>query len=79
MCIRDRERVRQTMADLTDKLATEITIQDLLAVDTFVPQRVRGGIADEFSLENAVGLAAMVKADRLQMQRIAEALSLIHI
>lgn len=68
------ERVRQTMADLTDKLATEITIQDLLAVDTFVPQRVRGGIADEFSLENAVGLAAMVKADRLQMQRIAEAL-----
>jgi diol dehydratase reactivase alpha subunit len=68
------ERVRQTMAELTGKPAGEITIQDLLAVDTFVPQQVQGGIAGEFSLENAVGLAAMVKADRLQMQRIAQEL-----
>lgn len=68
------ERVKQTMAGLTDKPVGEISIQDLLAVDTFVPQKVRGGIAEEFSLENAVGLAAMVKADRLQMQRIAQTL-----
>ncbi|MDI3538551.1 MAG: hypothetical protein PWP58_1238 [Bacillota bacterium] len=68
------ERVRQVMAELTGKPAAEITIQDLLAVDTFVPQKVRGGIAEEFSLENAVGLAAMVKADRLQMEKIAQAL-----
>jgi diol dehydratase reactivase alpha subunit len=69
------ERVRQVMAELTGKPAAEITIQDLLAVDTFVPQKVRGGIAEEFSLENAVGLAAMVKADRLQMEKIAQALT----
>ncbi|MBI5027749.1 MAG: diol dehydratase reactivase subunit alpha, partial [Actinobacteria bacterium] len=32
---------------------------------------IGGGLAGEFSLEAAVGIAAMVKADRLQMQRIA--------
>lgn len=69
------ERVRQVMAELTGKPASEITIQDLLAVDTLIPQKVRGGIAEEFSLEKAVGLAAMVKADRLQMEKIAQALS----
>jgi diol dehydratase reactivase alpha subunit len=40
-----------------------------------VPQKVIGGIADEFSLEGAVGIAAMVRADRLQMQRIAEGMA----
>lgn len=68
------ERVRQVMANLTNQHPSGIQIQDLLAVDTFVPQSVRGGIADEFSMENAVGLAAMVKADKLQMSMIAEEL-----
>lgn len=66
------ERVRQVMGDLTKQSIQDIKIQDLLAVDTFVPQKVKGGLAEEFSLENAVGLAVMVKADRLQMQMIAE-------
>ena len=42
-----------------------------MAVNTFVPQKVKGGIAEEFSMENAIGLAAMVKADKLQMEMIA--------
>jgi len=66
------ERVRQVMGELTQQNISAIKIQDLLAVDTFVPQKVRGGLAEEFSLENAVGLAAMVKADKLQMQVIAQ-------
>jgi diol dehydratase reactivase alpha subunit len=65
------ERVRQTLSDLTDRLPSDIKIQDLLAVDTFNPQKVSGGVAEEFSMENAVGLAAMVKSDRLQMDMIA--------
>lgn len=69
------ERVRQVMANLTDQRHADIKIQDLLAVDTISPQKVRGGVADEFSMENAVGVAAMVKADHLQMNRIAEALT----
>lgn len=68
------ERVRQVMADLTKQRPNLIKIQDLLAVDTFVPQKVKGGLAGEFSMENAVGLAAMVKADKLQMEMIADEL-----
>lgn len=65
------EKVRIVMAQLTNQDPKNINIQDLLAVNTFVPKKVKGGIAEEFSMENAIGLAAMVKADRLQMEMIA--------
>lgn len=65
------EHVRQTMAELTNKPSSEIFIQDLLAVDTSVPVSVTSGLAGEFSLEQAVGIASMVKSDRLQMAMIA--------
>ena len=65
------EHVRQPMAELTNKPSSEIFIQDLLAVDTSVPVSVTGGLAGEFSLEQAVGIASMVKSDRLQMAMIA--------
>ncbi|EFT8850091.1 propanediol dehydratase reactivase alpha subunit PduG [Salmonella enterica] len=65
------EHVRQTMAELTNKPSSEIFIQDLLAVDTSVPVSVTGGLAGELSLEQAVGIASMVKSDRLQMAMIA--------
>ncbi|HCL5255575.1 TPA: diol dehydratase reactivase subunit alpha [Salmonella enterica] len=65
------EHVRQTMAELTNKPSSEIFIQDLLAVDTSVPVSITGGLAGEFSLEQAVGIASMVKSDRLQMAMIA--------
>lgn len=68
------ERVRHVMATLTDQHHRDIKIQDLLAVDTLSPQKVQGGVAGEFSMENAVGIAAMVKADRLQMNVIASLL-----
>ena len=69
------ERVRSVMATLSGHAMRDIRIQDLLAVDTFIPRKVQGGIAGEFSMENAVGIAAMVKSNRLQMQAIASALS----
>ncbi|AFJ48039.1 diol/glycerol dehydratase reactivating factor [Shimwellia blattae DSM 4481 = NBRC 105725] len=69
------ERVRQVMASLSGHGAHEVFIQDLLAVDTFIPRKVQGGLAGEFSMENAVGIAAMVKSDRLQMEVIAGELS----
>ncbi|CAM3564020.1 diol dehydratase reactivase subunit alpha [Parendozoicomonas haliclonae] len=65
------EKVRLVMARLTELKIEQIQIQDLLAVDTFVPQKVKGGVAEEFAMESAVGLAAMVKADKLQMDRVA--------
>ena len=69
------DKVRRVMSGLTNKAKNEVKIQDILAVDTFNPQKVIGGIADEFALENAVGIAAMVRADRLQMQMIANVLA----
>ncbi|MEE1227667.1 MAG: diol dehydratase reactivase subunit alpha [Lachnospiraceae bacterium] len=69
------EKVRQVMSNLTNQRAKDIQIQDLLAVDTYNPQQIKGGIANEYSLESAVGIAAMVKADKLQMEMIADELS----
>ncbi|MEA4988805.1 MAG: diol dehydratase reactivase subunit alpha [Anaerovorax sp.] len=69
------ERVRQVMSKLTGQHPKEIKIKDLLAVDTYTPQKVQGGLANEFSQESAVGIAAMVKANRLQMEKIAAELT----
>lgn len=69
------EKVRIVMGNLTGVSPNTIRIQDLLAVDTFTPQKVQGGMAGEFSNEGAVGIAAMVKADRLQMEKIAQELT----
>ncbi|MBP2621313.1 diol dehydratase reactivase subunit alpha [Streptococcus panodentis] len=66
------EKVRQTMAQLTDKQQSDISIRDLLAVNTFAPISVRGGVAGEFSMEQAVGIASMVNSDKLQMSIIAK-------
>ncbi|PZG23501.1 diol dehydratase reactivase subunit alpha [Nonomuraea aridisoli] len=64
-------RVRDTMARLTATPADAVRIQDVLAADTFVPQRVTGGLAGEFALENAVALAAMVRTTRGPMELLA--------
>lgn len=68
------ERVRQVMGELTGQEIEDIKIQDILAVDTFIPQKVQGGLAGEFALENAVALAAMVKTNKLPMESIAKKL-----
>lgn len=68
-------RVRQTMSDVTEKPLNTINIHDVLAVDCLVPQKVTGGIAQEFSIENATGLAVMVATDRLLMEHLAAALA----
>lgn len=68
------ETVRKVMADLTDQPVTAIRVQDIIAVDTLVPQRVQGSLAGEYSMGNAVGLAAMVETHKLPMQRLARRL-----
>ncbi|MHC9291744.1 diol dehydratase reactivase subunit alpha [Mycobacterium sp. LTG2003] len=65
--------VRQSMADLSNHAVSDVHIQDLLAVDTFVPQEVRGGVAGEVALENAVALAAMVRTKESGMRAVADA------
>lgn len=65
-------QVRDTMTDVTGQPVAEIRIRDVLAVDTFVPREVRGGLAGEVALENAVALAAMVRTSRSRMQVVAD-------
>jgi diol dehydratase reactivase alpha subunit len=69
------ETVRKVMADLTDQPVSAIRVQDILAVDTLKPQQVLGSLAGEYSLGNAVGLAAMVETQKLPMQRLARKLN----
>jgi diol dehydratase reactivase alpha subunit len=65
-------RARASMAEVTGQPTDAIEIRDVMAVDTLVPQDVQGAVADEHSMETAVGLAAMVKTQRLPMQQIAD-------
>ncbi|WP_407685721.1 diol dehydratase reactivase subunit alpha [Mycobacterium sp. HUMS_1102779] len=66
--------VRQRMAELSGQPVGDIHIRDLLAVDTVIPQEVRGGLAGEVALENAVGLAAMVRTTESGMRQVAGAI-----
>lgn len=67
--------VRQSMADLSKHALADVRIGDLLAIDTAVPQEVRGGVAGEVALENAVALAAMVRTKESGMKAVAEAVT----
>ncbi|MDO5329734.1 MAG: diol dehydratase reactivase subunit alpha [Coriobacteriia bacterium] len=69
------EKVRVVMSQLTKAQPKDIHVQDLLAVDTLTPMAVKGGLANEFSKESAVGVAVMVQADKLQLEQIANDLS----
>ena len=69
------EKVRKEMADLTEQDYNSVFIKDIMAVDTIVPKEVRGNLANEFAMEKAVGIAAMVKTEKLHMERLAEAVS----
>ncbi|MCE0534785.1 diol dehydratase reactivase subunit alpha [Kineosporia rhizophila] len=67
--------VKENMADVSGVDPAEVRIGDLLAVDTFVPRDVRGGLAGEVALENAVALAAMVRTSHGPMRQVAEAVA----
>ena len=69
------EKVRKEMADLTEQDYNSVFIKDIMAVDTIVPKEVRGNLANEFAMEKAVGIAAMVKTEKLHMERLAAAVS----
>ncbi len=65
------EHMRKIMAELTDQPVRSVSVRDILAVETFKPQKVVGSLAGEYSLGNAVGLAAMVETHKLPMMRLA--------
>lgn len=68
------EGIREDMAGRVGRDSSSIQIRDIFAVDTLVPRAVRGAMASEYSMEKAVGIAAMVKSDHLMMKEIADRL-----
>ena len=64
-------RIRKGMSELDPTADADVRITDLLAVDTLAPVLISGALAGETCLEKAVGIAAMVKTQKLPMQEIA--------
>lgn len=67
-------RIRHGMNEVDQSQDADIRITDILAVDTLAPVQISGALAGETCLEKAVGIAAMVKTQKLPMQEIAERL-----
>lgn len=63
--------IKKRIGDAIDKNADSIIINDILAVDTTVPQKITGGFEGEYTNENAVAIAAMVKTESSHMQKLA--------
>lgn len=67
-------RIKKGMSELDQSQNADIRITDILAVDTLAPVLISGALAGETCLEKAVGIAAMVKTQKLPMQEIARIL-----
>ena len=64
-------RIRTGMSELDKSEQADVRITDILAVDTLAPVLISGALAGETCLEKAVGIAAMVRTQKLPMQEIA--------
>lgn len=67
-------KVKENISSLSGESRADVRIADILAVDTLAPVLISGALAGETCLEKAVGIAAMVKTQRLPMEKIAKAL-----
>lgn len=68
------DRIKTSMADVSQAEGRDIRITDILAVDTLAPVEISGALAGETCMEKAVGIAAMVKTQHLPMHQIAQKL-----
>lgn len=66
--------VKDSMAKLTFENVENVKIKDILAIDTITSKKVTGAIAGEIFMEKAVAIAAMVKTEKLPMEKVAEEL-----
>ncbi|MBP5293034.1 MAG: diol dehydratase reactivase subunit alpha [Clostridia bacterium] len=67
-------RIRRNMSNVSEVGIDDVKITDLLAVDTLAPVEIAGALAGETCMEKAVGIAAMVRTQKLPMQQIADRL-----
>lgn len=67
-------KIKRELASVSTVNMDDVRISDILAVDSYVPLKVRGALSGEISMEKAVGIAAMVKANQFPMEQIARKL-----
>ena len=65
-------RIKHKLSRISGQPVTQIKVRDLFAADTIVPQKIKGGMAGEYSLNKAIGLAAMGWSDKSMIQRLLE-------
>ncbi len=68
------KRMKSAMSMVNSQQDGPLHIKDILAIDTFVPVQVKGALAGELAMEKAVAIAAMVKAEKLPMEQLADLL-----
>jgi diol dehydratase reactivase alpha subunit len=64
--------IKHALSLISRQPETHIKVRDLFAADTIVPQKIKGGMAGEYSLNKAIGLAAMVWSDKPMLRRLME-------
>jgi diol dehydratase reactivase alpha subunit len=62
--------IKETLSEISKQPSIAIKVQDIFAVDSIVPQRIKGGLAGEVCLSKAVGIAAMVWTDSLLIEKL---------
>lgn len=67
-------RIKQTLSELENQSISDIRIRDLFATNAVVPQLISGGVAGEFSLNAAIGLAAMVVSNERMSRSLVQQL-----
>jgi len=68
-------RVKQTMQEVSGQPFKLIKIKDILAVDTSIPEKIKGGLAGEYTLNKAVALGAMVWTNKSLITEVAQKLT----
>jgi len=67
-------KIKQTLSRISNQPSDKINVRDLYAIDTMVPQKIKGGIAGEYSLNKAIALSAMVWTDKSLMSSLFDKL-----
>lgn len=66
--------IKNTLSRINNQDISQIEVRDLFAADTIVPQKIKGGLAGEYGLNKAIGLAAMVLSDKPMIRKLTERL-----
>ncbi len=68
------KNIKLNMAEKCEMNKEDINISDIFATDSYTAVPIKGGIANEYAMENGVAIAAMIKTNKTFMDQVASAL-----